>query len=138
MVGAFILSASSKLNNRSKRSCGSHSFSAITALETCWPSFESLQVIIPLNAILRVNVLFVFHTQDELTVLPALFLCFYLSCLLVSVSFSPFFGKTFFLNPSLPPCMTSMCISPRLPGATWMKRDNWICQELKAGGAKAR
>lgn len=48
-----------------------------------------------------------------------------------------FFVKQFFLEASLLLRVTSMCISPWLPGATWMERDTWICQELNAGGTKA-
>lgn len=52
--------------------------------------------------------------------------------------FLSLFFKIFFPNPSPLLCMTSVCISPMLPGATWMEKDKWICWELRAGGTKER
>lgn len=72
---------------------------------------------------------------------PSLILLFF-SCVSSSATcliFFLFFVKlSFFLTPPLCCAWCMTCISPWLPGATWMQRDKWICQERKAGETKVR
>lgn len=159
-AGVFGLSTSPKCNHQSTASCSSHSdtFShdsngellafvwqlAIhhhfeTVKRRWMPFFEQIFDLF-FSRTMNTHIITVILSQS----LSSLLLissrrCLPATCLTARLFFSPFsFVKHFFLNPSPPLRVTSMWISPWLPGATWMERDKWICQELKAGGTKAR
>lgn len=58
----------------------------------------------------------------------------------LSSHFRSFLCETLFLHPFPATAHDVHVQTPPLwlPGATWIERDKWICEELKAEGAKAR
>lgn len=89
---------------------------------------------------MRKRLYFYFLSPDKLILLTFLAVNYspVLPRLLLPFFHTRFLTKPFLLTPPRFSAWHLCAFPPWLPGATWMKTGKWICQELRAGGTKAR